>query len=603
MGRTRIGGSLAAAIGLVFVLGLVVGAPVGSGAAAAPATLAVADAAPGGPILVVTATGNKFTQYLAEILQAEGLNAYATADVSAVDATLLADYDVVVLGETALTAGQVTDLTGWVNAGGNLIAMRPDPQLFGLLGVTSPAGTRKDQYLKLTTSPAGAGIVTDSIQFHGTATRYTLAGATAVATLLRDSDERDRPTRPSRCAPSAASGGEAAAFAFDLARSVVYTRQGNPAWAGQERDGVAPIRSDDLFFGASAANPQPDWVDLNKVAIPQADEQQRLLANLITRMARDVMPIPRFWYFPRDEKAVIVMTGDDHATGGTAGRFDSQAAQSPPGCSVADWECIRSTSYIYTEHARSPTRRRPPTTRRASRSPCTSTRTAPTGRRRSSQGFFSTQLAAWQAKYTSVPAPITNRTHCIAWSDWASHPKTSSWPTASASTRTTTTGRRTGSRTGRACSPAPGMPMRFADLDGTVIDVYQGATQMTDESGQTYPFTVDALLDRAIGPEGYYGAFVANMHTDSASSAGRDGDRLLRAGARRPGRVLAADADVARRAQCVVLRLARLQRRHDVVHDRARRGRERPARAAARRRRPTARSPASRATARRCRSR
>ena len=24
---------------------------------------------------------------------------------------------------------------------------------------------------------------------------------------------------------------------YDLARSVIYTRQGNPAWAGQERDG------------------------------------------------------------------------------------------------------------------------------------------------------------------------------------------------------------------------------------------------------------------------------------------------------------------------------------------------------------------------------
>jgi len=43
---------------------------------------------------------------------------------------------------------------------------------------------------------------------------------------------------------------------------------------------------------------------------------------------------------------------------------------------------------------------------------------------------------------------------------------------------------------------------------------------MTDESGQTYPFNIDALLDRATGPDGYYGAFVANMHTDSASSAG-----------------------------------------------------------------------------------
>ena len=67
-----------------------------------------------------------------------------------------------------------------------------------------------------------------------------------------------------------------------------------------------------------------------------------------------------------------------------------------------------------------------------------------------------------------------------------------------------------------------GMPMRFADTDGAMIDVYQAVTQMTDESGQTYPFTIDTLLDRATGPLGYYGAFTANMHTDSADRAGAD---------------------------------------------------------------------------------
>ena len=76
-------------------------------------------------------------------------------------------------------------------------------------------------------------------------------------------------------------GGQVAAFTYDLAKSVIYTRQGNPAWSGQERDGILPIRSDDLFFGAAAGDSRPDWVDLNKVAIPQADEQQRLLANII----------------------------------------------------------------------------------------------------------------------------------------------------------------------------------------------------------------------------------------------------------------------------------------------------------------------------------
>ena len=56
--------------------------------------------------------------------------------------------------------------------------------------------------------------------------------------------------------------------------------------------------------------------------------------------------------------------------------------------------------------------------------------------------------------------------------------------------------------------------MRFADLDGSMIDVYQAVTQMTDESGQAFPDTIDALLDGAIGSQGYYGAFTANMHTD-----------------------------------------------------------------------------------------
>ena len=85
---------------------------------------------------------------------------------------------------------------------------------------------------------------------------------------------------------------------------------------GQDRKEteVPPIRSNDLFY--------PTWIDLDKVAIPQADEQQRLLANLIIQMTFDRKPLPRFWYFPRSLEAVVIMTGDDHA-GQTAARFDA----------------------------------------------------------------------------------------------------------------------------------------------------------------------------------------------------------------------------------------------------------------------------------------
>src|SRR5205807_6324678 len=115
----------------------------------------------------------------------------------------------------------------------------------------------------------------------GTADDYQLSGASTLASLY--SDANTATTFPAVTLHDVgSSGGQAVCFAYDLARSVVYTRQGNPAWSGQERDGQTPIRSDDLFFGAAAGDPQPDWVDFNKIAIPQADEQQRVLANLIT---------------------------------------------------------------------------------------------------------------------------------------------------------------------------------------------------------------------------------------------------------------------------------------------------------------------------------
>ena len=72
---------------------------------------------------------------------------------------------------------------------------------------------------------------------------------------------------------------------------------------------------------------------------------------------------------------------------------------------------------------------------------------------------------------------------------------------------------------------------------------------MTDEAGQVYPFTVDALLDKAIGPEGYYGVFTVN-HAHRPGQFGRLGcDRRLRAGTQRPDRLGQADAQLDRRPQ------------------------------------------------------
>ena len=143
------------------------------------------DKGPGGPVAVVTSSANPYSKYLAEILRTEGLNEFTTVDLSNLSAATLSDFDVVVLGNVNVSATQVTALTDWVNAGGNLIALKPDASLSSLLGITATgAGPMSDAYLQVDGStPAGAGIAPATMQFHGPADRYTLSGAQAVATL------------------------------------------------------------------------------------------------------------------------------------------------------------------------------------------------------------------------------------------------------------------------------------------------------------------------------------------------------------------------------------------------------------------------------------
>jgi hypothetical protein len=480
------------------------------------------DEGPGGPILVLTGAGNPIGRFLAEILRTEGLNQFTATDLSFLTPALLDQHDVVVLADTPVSAGAAAQLAAWVDAGGNLIAMRPDADLLALCGLAAAGGTLEDAYLRIdTASGPGAGLVDQAIQFHGAADLHTLAGATALATLHVDG------TTPAPGSPPAvtlravgANGGQVVAFAYDLARSVVLTRQGNPAWAGQERDGIAPIRSDDLFYGAAAGDPQPDWVDLDRVAIPQADEQQRLLANLILATNLDRKPLPRFWYFPRGKKAVVLMTGDDHGNGGTVGRMNQYLALSPPGCSVPDWECVRSSSYIYPGTAI--TDAEAAAFEAAGFEIGTHVNTGCSDWTEATlDAFYAAQLDEVADQLPSIPPPVSNRTHCIAWSEWATQARVERahgirldtnyyyWPGSWVANRP---GFFTGS----------GMPMRFADVDGTMIDCYQAATQLTDESAQDLAFTIGALLDRATGPEGYYGVFTANMHTDNAASDGSD---------------------------------------------------------------------------------
>jgi hypothetical protein len=124
---------------------------------------------------------------------------------------------------------------------------------------------------------------------------------------------------------------------------------------------------------------------------------------------------------------------------------------------------------------------------------------------------FDDQLGRFAADYPSVPAPTSNRTHCVQWIDFASEADIE----AARGIRLDANyyyypgdwiRDRPGLFTGS------GLPMRLARADGTVIDTYQIATQFTDDSRQSIPRNVDVVLDNAVGPRGFYGTFMCNVH-------------------------------------------------------------------------------------------
>ncbi len=259
---------------------------------------------PGVPLLLAinTRAEHLFGYYLAEILRAEGLHSFRVAPLAQLDTTILAQFAIVLLSVGPLDPAEATLLEAYVRNGGNLLVFRPDPRLATLLGVTFSGGTISDGYLGLRDHPVGQGISTQTLQFHGPADQLRSAGAEEIAWLYTSDGTA---TGMPLVTLNRVGQGQAALWAFDLARSIALTRQGNPAWANQDRDDIEGVRAVDMFV---------DWIDLERIAIPQADEQQRLLINLLHALSIGRAPLPRIWYFPGPANTVLVATGDAHGS-------------------------------------------------------------------------------------------------------------------------------------------------------------------------------------------------------------------------------------------------------------------------------------------------
>ena len=456
------------------------------------------------PILVL-ATPAEFGAYTEQILRAEGFNEFQVESLSAPSLTVdyLRGCDVVILTETKLTSAQADLLNHYVNDGGNLIAFRPDKQLAPLFGISDTGSTIVDGYVRIErNNEIGKGLVSDTLQFHGESDRYEMKGADVVATLYKDAGT-------SAAQPAVVSHqfgkGRAIAFTYNLPKSIVLTRQGNYRYAGLEKDGVKGIRATDMFTDG--------WVDGSRNALNQADEQMRLLSHVIQSVSNK--PLPRFWYFPGSNKSLILLTGDGEDS--PERDFDAQLAdiksrgarmtlylKSPyvPAAKVKRWlaDGFEISGHVDdTQDAANPTYE-------------------------AMNGKMKWTIQALKDTYGVEMRTVRN--HWIVWCGTNLEGKQDFTAQAALDAKygvgldCNFYHWDEGAKQGHFLGPignftGSGLPMKFVNLQGEVLDVYQSVTQLPDEQwGKENLFrNFKILLDRSIDDEAY--SFInLNLHTD-----------------------------------------------------------------------------------------
>ncbi len=428
---------------------------------------------------------NRFGIYLTEILRAEGVNSFHTADLSALQSVALEKYDIIILAETLLNDSQAEIFEGYVARGGRLVSMKPAEGVESVFGLERSVGTLSKAYLRTESNhPAATGINPATLQFHGTADLYNLIGAEVIAWLYTD---RDTASENPAIAINHFGEGLAVAFAFDLAKSIALMRQGNPELSNQDLDGLEGNRTVDMFVG---------WIDLERIEIPQADEQQRLFVNILTQLSK--RPLPRLWYFPEDKKSVLIATGDSHSNPATfiedvLTRVEDRGGHmtvyySPQIVSDAG-RAARWTRFWLTDHVPfvsdilgdefgSPT-------------PFMVDDWRARGHEITLHPYVDDDLEdGWQLYWKEftgrgyAPLSQTVRTHRILWTGWMETARVQAaygmrmnfdyyhvGPSLQKKNGEWVNGHLTGS----------GRPMKFIDEQGRIIDLYQQLTQLTDE--------------------------------------------------------------------------------------------------------------------------
>lgn len=468
-----------------------------------------------GPVGVVINEdpAHPFGRFLAEILWAEGLNAFSTARLGDVDPRWLSQFACVMVSAGQCSPAQSQMLANYADQGGQLIVFQPEGSLAVQLGLdAAPDWVAEGSLWTEALHPLAAGITPQPISLHVNAGIYTPQGAEVVAWL----GGQARPALMLR----RLGAGMVAAWAYDLAWNIVLTRQGNPAnAAGADHQPLQ--RPVDLFKG---------WIDFDRMKYPQADEQQRLLANLVTWMCRERLPLPRLWYFPGRARGLLVATSDAHRNSFLAlERITGLVEQrqglmtlnyTPPLPSDLGLAKIQAENLVTELGIDIPLYF--PTVRQFS--DLRSRGHEITIHPYITDTYVESYQRYWKAFNRMNYGPIsqTIRIHDLDWRGWSESARLLAGFGLRLNTDYYHYGpllRRGPADWGFGHFTGSGLPMRFANIDGQMLDIYQQVTQFGDEHFFELPWTSADHLGPKRGVETIAGLFQSSLDGNFAAVA------------------------------------------------------------------------------------
>ena len=431
------------------------------------------------PILVIwdSQTNARLAGYITEILHIEGFNWFTVHDlaVASISPEQLAQHPVVVLTHVDIPAETSGTLLTYVEQGGALIALRPPEQLASALGLAPFGRDLADRYIALNKLCAlNDGISLPPMQFHGRAELYTWHGNPANV-LAYFAAHSDYVTNHPAIAVGSRGRGTWAVFAYDLAESTVLLHQGRADQASTgsnpDLDGDRMYKPNDFFVG---------YLDPALCPLPQADLQQDVLVRILEWMAAFAQPLPRLWHFPEAAHAVAFVNGDGDSmaledlmnTIATADRFQVPYTtylmmQDHPKVAPAYESNLRQQGHDFGQHAFA-------------------------GARPSLEEMRSglrAEMDAFRTRYGHES--VTYRGHSVIWAGWTETAKylrenKVRLDTNFAPGRFHFAGYVNGS----------GLPVKFMDEEGRLLDIYEQTTMSTDDG-----WTADKIFGTPLSTE------------------------------------------------------------------------------------------------------